>query len=920
MVETFICVLFIFSLFCIGQGFLLLLKEECFAWLSIPIGLSIVTILHNFLYFGIDLYAWQIRILVFVIAVSCFIFLLYKKYLSKNIKIFLAVTLFFLFLTLPAWIGGEQYYVFRGNHWDHFNYINQTLTILNNKYSFYLQNNTAAQYSGQDIIFAGYQFLEARPVVSQIFASLLLTQHINLHLTAFLYTTSLWAVALCPFVFGWQQILQLSSGSIKNSLFIKAVPPLVIVVGFWGQYVFDINAWSQLASIPILSALIFVVFLWLPKTFSSFHLLQYKNAFIVTALFAAAGMLLYPEGFIIHACLISACLLFWFIVTRPQIYKNTALAFGLVIGTWFLLISPHVSALFRFMLNQVRFGATADVNWWAYFSSFILGSYDSPNIYLKFMNMFPSALGLYFITPDYAQPFPILALWLCIFFVFVCLSICFFIKFFDFKMYRGKQFIYIFQMFCVVTIIPLSYFLLREKWWSAGKCLSFIGPYIILFALIPLATYSRMELTSPLRKALLLFSVVILLGHLCFGFARPLYALGNDGIGYKRPYPSIQDPAFKNKYKWTCDIDKIRNENIVYLSTPTGKFNNLAPHFFHHYIKQKLTFAGIEYLYPEKRKMYYGTRTTSYEKKTPDSNLPYYVLILNQSSQGIYECNIKSSDNLSWKDVIDVSKTESFPESFHIAGIDGIWYDGQELELAMILPPYLRGKVLNIHIIPLVYNFMPLRIQSTANSQLLAEQVVTSLVPLTFPVSGQVSSSGMVNLTLTLTDDGTPQEHNMGFQYIIITESNTSIADFESYLIPPKNLSFDVRNELSFLSYKGLSFAEDWGRWTDGNSTVITMTLPDFLHRKPVRIELPLIHVFGEQRILPSINDRPLQELRLDKPETLTFQATEMETSNGRINLVLDLPDAQSPAAISNSSDTRVLAIGLKELIIEQVP
>ena len=130
----------------------------------------------------------------------------------------------------------------------------------------------------------------------------------------------------------------------------------------------------------------------------------------------------------------------------------------------------------------------------------------------------------------------------------------------------------------------------------------------------------------------------------------------------------------------------------------------------------------------------------------------------------------------------------------------------------------------------------------------------------------------------------------------------------------------DMRNTPPHVSLNGFSGAEDWGRWTDGNRATITMALPNFLHGKPLRIELPLVQVFGEQRVRASLNGRSLPELRLDKPETITFLATEAETATGSITLAFDLPDAKSPASLGQPGDTRMLGIGLKDLIVEQMP
>ena len=59
-----------------------------------------------------------------------------------------------------------------------------------------------------------------------------------------------------------------------------------------------------------------------------------------------------------------------------------------------------------------------------------------------------------------------------------------------------------------------------------------------------------------------------------------------------------------------------------------------------------------------------------------------------------------------------------------------------------------------------------------------------------------------------------------------------------------------------------------------------------------------------------------MQEIGADG---LKIFATEEETATGRLTIVFDLPDAKSPASLGHSSDTRILGIGLKDIIINQL-
>ena len=65
----------------------------------------------------------------------------YRNFLDLKIifKYFVIILFFLLFFYIPAKLYGEQFYVFRGNYWDNFNYLSSALLF--NKFSFYDANN-----------------------------------------------------------------------------------------------------------------------------------------------------------------------------------------------------------------------------------------------------------------------------------------------------------------------------------------------------------------------------------------------------------------------------------------------------------------------------------------------------------------------------------------------------------------------------------------------------------------------------------------------------------------------------------------------------------------------------------------------------------------------------------------------------------
>jgi hypothetical protein len=133
------------------------------------------------------------------------------------------------------------------------------------------------------------------------------------------------------------------------------------------------------------------------------------------------------------------------------------------------------------------------------------------------------------------------------------------------------------------------------------------------------------------------------------------------------------------------------------------------------------------------------------------------------------------------------------------------------------------------------------------------------------------------------------------------------------------NLVDVCRNKNISVQMEGLSGIESWGRWSEGKQVKVSIDTPDFLRGKELQIKIPIIHVMNnDQRVIPQINGLPLPEIRLIQPQAVTFAATAAETASGKIILTLDLPDASSPAD-SGGADNRILAIGFKEIIIDEV-
>ena len=93
-------------------------------------GFAIFGISYNFLFFGLKIENTFIFLLYLIILILAFILSVIKTkdQFFIEIKNTLLITIIpFIFLSFFAVVYGEQYYVFRGNYWDYFNYLSAAL-------------------------------------------------------------------------------------------------------------------------------------------------------------------------------------------------------------------------------------------------------------------------------------------------------------------------------------------------------------------------------------------------------------------------------------------------------------------------------------------------------------------------------------------------------------------------------------------------------------------------------------------------------------------------------------------------------------------------------------------------------------------------------------------------------------------------
>ena len=305
MFETVVALLFLLALWAIGRAILIAVRVDADSWLAMPVGLSAAGLVGNALYFAAGLSVHTIQWVLLGVVVSCVLFVLRRRLPRFEWGQLLAICGLFLVLALPAYVGGEQYYVFRGNHWDHFNYINQSLTILGNQYAAYV-NAGPAQFLATDVLAHGLPFVGLRPAVALVFALMLPGKTGNLHLLAFLYVTVLMSLIFPASCFAWGRIFQ-GYGRADRSVGLALVLSAAYVVGFWGQYLFDINAWSQMSAVSMLLGFVFAYARLLQRLTAAPQtgVTAFLPDVLLAMVLAAGAFLFYPENTVAHLVMLS---------------------------------------------------------------------------------------------------------------------------------------------------------------------------------------------------------------------------------------------------------------------------------------------------------------------------------------------------------------------------------------------------------------------------------------------------------------------------------------------------------------------------------------------------------------------------------------------------------------------------------------
>ena len=535
---------------------------------KIIFGFCIFVIVNYFLYFvfflqtSLIIIFWSVVILILVFLSPIF-------EINLKIKNFFKVTYLFLFpitffYTLVLIIYGEQFYVFRGNHWDLFSYL--SLASLFNEVSF--KDIIDQDFPSHYLHFQNIESLSySRPLTSFLLGLFLNIKSIDIFLS----------VSLFKIIF-----IIISSLSIYLfffKLFKKKYPSYFLSISFtfsfWLIYIYEIEALSHIISLPI-----FLLLLSEMIKFNDNLKLKSNSYIIYFSILNSALFLVYPELFIISSVIIFSYILSE-IINNKILFKKYFLFF-LKFTFFFLLITSFAfKTNYLFLYQQVQMVITENKNWWGYFGSFILGkenlvldkvfvdqlkliltknnffeainflnkSHHQNNYNFYYLNIIPSLFGLYHISLG-----KILTLYNYFeIIVILLLQIYLIYKFFKNSLIIIKEKKILFPTLFLFTLC--CFLLINNKIWSLIKLYSYISPLIFLFIVT--------EFNLKNSKISLKINKFVILLILTFPIYK--YTSYNNGIGKLDSFPSVMHPNMKKNFDWSLKKESLKNCTYVYV-------------------------------------------------------------------------------------------------------------------------------------------------------------------------------------------------------------------------------------------------------------------------------------------------------------------------------------------------------------------
>jgi hypothetical protein len=316
-----------------------------------------------------------------------------------------------------------------------------------------------------------------------------------------------------------------------------------LTIGFFQQYVFDINAWSELSSQPLFLLIVtFTALAFDRTTFKSGNVRGVAGLGSILGVLGGAVLYLYPEALTIYgpacaAVLIVALAMHESRKVAPLALASLGVAAGLALLLCLLFWQGTVDYVYRILISA----AEVSPDWWRYFAGYLFGSdanyvdilangdrsagQVAAALFSLPVEAMAAGLGLYFMLPTPSWPALLAAIWKIVLYGFLVILIKgiagALVQFWRTSIPGNAARVTIASI--TACLMPLLV-LWSGHPWAAGKGLSMASPLLFLLAVAPLLAPTGIQIG---RFA----SLALVAAHLALGLLRPVYVTPFAGAG-----------------------------------------------------------------------------------------------------------------------------------------------------------------------------------------------------------------------------------------------------------------------------------------------------------------------------------------------------------------------------------------------------
>ena len=609
--------------------------------LSFVLGFSELTLLSTFLYFTVRMPMQVIRIAWLLLGCVSFIDMIKRHEIRRStLAILSGIIGLWMIMLIPGLISRDQYYVYWGNCWDQQTYVEETVALSMHPIGWYESRTKEEIELVSDVLWRGYGWaVNDRPSAGIMIAVLRCNPAGEIYWVVYMYRMFVISICMPSLLFLFNAVL--GGKSLKKSrLFYQQIIWIIVAVlyciGFWGQIQNDIDAVSQISAIAVLSALT-AVFLCYAQNLVKGDVWN-KEQYFTMILFASAGLALYLENALVHAAMYLVTGLLLLICNRKKLIRRQIIQLVCipVISLGMLILTNY--KIVNFMLNQIN-TSLSDIrqSWADYFNAWWLGKYgiDDGRItgpVSRVVNCIVSTSGMYNMTANYERYDGMaenimtgIVVLLAILVIFCILRPL--VK----KMQQPVWMLWVAMMTGIVAIIGMC---VGGKFWSAGKFLYYISPYLYTFLCIPALRIK--DCKGIIEKAAMALAILMIFSNGMMVLAKYKDVKVNYAcLGYRGTYPSDMIPGLKMTADFTFDTKQLEGVDSVIIRDLSMVSDN---QFYLQYLKVKLTCAEITWI-PENDIDYQQNKVEISQKRVLVGN-PVTLEAL-QNNNGRYTIVIK---------------------------------------------------------------------------------------------------------------------------------------------------------------------------------------------------------------------------------------------------------------------------------------